>query len=161
MRRLRILALEAPHADPKDEMAALAAEFPGALREIDELPIEEIDARLASLARASRDLSAVEPWMRAVLSFHELTRGALTAKKWLSGRKIVTAADRDALQKLAASTQDGSAVAPWLEDLDSIAQPPRGKITELVFRRLAVMLSVSEAEARALVFTRQRPAKPR
>src|SRR5690348_5331934 len=46
MRRLRILALEAPHADPRAEMAALAAQFPGALREIDELPLEEIDVRL-------------------------------------------------------------------------------------------------------------------
>ena len=155
MRRLRILAIEAPHADPREEMAALAAAFPGALREIDELPLEEIDARLASLARAASDLSAVEPWMRAVLSFHELTRGALAAKKWLSGRKTVTRADRDELEKLAHATPGGVAILPWLDDLAAIAQPPRGKITDLVFRRLAATLAISEVDARALVFAKR------
>ena len=155
MRRLRILALEAPHADPGEEMALLAAEFPGALREIDELPLEEIDARIASLTRACGDLAAVEPWMRAVMSFHDLTRGALAAKKWLSGRKTVTSADRDELEKLARATSDGDAILTWLDDLAAIAQPPRGKITDLVFRRLALSLAVSEEEARALVFAKR------
>lgn len=155
MRRLRILALEAPHADPRAEMAALAAQFPGALREIDELPLEEIDVRLASLARASVDRAAVEPWMRAVMSFHELTRGALAAKKWLSGRKTVTRADRDELEKLARTSAGGAAILEWLDDLAAIAQPPRGKITDLVFRRLAANLAISEVDARALVFAKR------
>ncbi|MGH7281120.1 MAG: hypothetical protein ACRELY_06320 [Polyangiaceae bacterium] len=158
MRRLRVLALETPHADPREEMAALAAVFPGALREIDELPLEEIDARLASLSRAQEDPATAEPWMRAVIEFHELTRGALALKKWLSGRKTVTRQDRADLEKIAASLPDGPAMFVWIDDLHAIAQPPRGKITDLVFRRLAETLEISETEARALVFTKHRVA---
>lgn len=156
IRRLRILALEAPGTDPREEMATLAAQFPGALREIDELPLEEIDARLASLARALEDSAAVEPWMSAVMSFHELTRGALAAKKWLAGRKNVGAIDRAELARIAASSVEGAAILPWLDDLGAIAQPPRGRITDLVFRRLAATLSISEADTRALVFAKRR-----
>lgn len=156
MRRLRILALEAPHADPREEMAALAAQFPGALREIDELPLEEITARLASLSRAREDLAAAQPWMSAVIGFHELTRGALALKKWLSGRKTVTDADRAELEKIVDSLPDGPAMLVWIDDLSAIAQPPRGKITDIVFQRLARMLAISETEARALVFTKTR-----
>jgi hypothetical protein len=156
MHRLRVLAVEAPHADPRVEMAALAAQFPGALREIDELPLEEIASRLASLSRALEDPAAAEPWMPAVLGFHELTRGALALKKWLSGRKTIAGGDRAELEKIAASLPDGPAMLVWVDDLAAIAQPPRGKITDLVFARLAEMLAISENEARALVFTKTR-----
>lgn len=156
IRRLRILALEAPHADPREEMAALAAQFPGALREIDELPLEAIDARLASLSRAQADSAAIEPWMSAVMAFHDLTRGALAAKKWLAGRKNIGETDRAELEKVALSMPEGKAMLVWLDDLPAIAQPPRGKLTDLVFRRLAGMLAISETEARALVFTKRR-----
>jgi hypothetical protein len=72
--------------DPRERMAALAARFPGALREIDTLPLEEIERRISALANAERDPSHAMPWMRAQSRFHELVRAALATtreRNWL------------------------------------------------------------------------------
>lgn len=73
--------------DPRARMAALAARFPGALREIDTLPLDEIEHRIEALTHAERDPSHAKPWMKAQSRFHALTREALAAsqrdKRWL------------------------------------------------------------------------------
>src|SRR5215213_4368889 len=73
--------------DPKAKLAALADAFPGALREIDELPLELIETRIRAIARAEIDASAIAEWMIVQASFHRFARGALAAKRWLAGRK--------------------------------------------------------------------------
>jgi hypothetical protein len=152
MRRLRILAIESPTTDPKDSMAELAARFPGALREIDELPLLEIDAKLSALSSATSDPTHIEPWMEATARFHELTRGALVVKRWLAGKKDVNAAERAEFERIARDLPHGSDALAWCDDLDAIANPPRGKVTDLVFARIARELSVTVDDARRLVF---------
>lgn len=74
--------------DPRARMAALASRFPGALREIDTLPLEEIDRRIHALSKAERDPSSAMPWMKAQSRFHELVRDALAngrERNWLDG----------------------------------------------------------------------------
>jgi hypothetical protein len=152
MRRLRVLAVESPTTDPRECMAELAARFPGALREIDELPLHEIDARLAALSNASADLARVAPWMEATARFHELTRGVLAVKRWLAGKKDIEATDRAEFERIAHDLRHGSDAVAWREDLEAIANPPRGRVTDLVFARIARELAVTADDARRLVF---------
>ena len=67
--------------DPRERMAALAARFPGALREIDTLPLDEIERRIEALTQAERDPARASKWMLAQLRFHALVRDYLHAKR--------------------------------------------------------------------------------
>jgi hypothetical protein len=134
-------------------MTALAERFPGALREIDDLPLADIRARITALASALRDPAQVLPWMVAIARFHALTRGALCAKRWLSSR--ATPAEREDLVSYEADMRacrfPEEAIA-WSGQLARIADPPRGRITDLVFERLADELGMPIDDARRLVF---------
>jgi hypothetical protein len=157
MLRLRLLharAREEPELgepDPRAEMRALAASFPGALREIDELEIDVIRARIAELEAAELDRSRVAPWMRAHAAFHRLARGALAAKRWLGkGRKkTITPAVRAAFLAATRELDHGPDARAWADDLATIASPPRGRVLDLVYARLARELDVDIATARS------------
>jgi hypothetical protein len=76
-RRMARLRAELPADAPPDaaargKMKQLAREFPGALRELDSLATDEIEARLRALEGA-----ADEPWMRWMCRYHTLMRAAL------------------------------------------------------------------------------------
>src|SRR5580692_9887997 len=107
MLRMRLFDENHPGGDPRREMAALAARFPGALRELDEAPLERIRARLAALSQCLGTGAPPERWMCATVLFHRLTRGALAAKRWLGGRKSV---DREVITRFVSSFE-GSADA--------------------------------------------------
>ncbi len=158
MLRLRLAADAGDISDPRRAMAALAARFPGALREIDELPLEAIRARIQELARGERG-GPVTLWMEATHLFHALTRGALCAKKWLGGRKAVDAATREAFEREAGSLCFAGDALPWRDDLARLASPPRGRVTELVYERIGIALTITVAEARFLVFGGARPRR--
>ncbi len=133
-------ALEARgiHQLTGDERAArhgrtrtLARRFPGALRELDGATTTGLTARLreieAELAlRRGRD--AAPRWMAIVADFHaELA--ALLAIKGAQGRgESVTDADRE-----------------------RIADPPYGRLQELVWSRLAERYGIGPEELRAIV----------
>lgn len=133
-------------AEPDPMLAALAAEFPGALREIDVLPLETLAARIAALAAA--ELTGVtEPWMTAQVAFHRLARGALVAKRWLAGRKVVDEAVRAAFS----AAHLGAEAQVYAADLGRVAAPPGGRVMTLVYEKLGDELGVSPEDARALV----------
>jgi hypothetical protein len=147
-----ILVLREAHGspdepDPRAALGALAARFPGALREIDELPLETIRTRIAALDGALGDATKIERWMIAQSLFHRLARGALAVKRWLVRKPGATSADvrRD-------GALDDEARA-WADDVDAIARPPRGRVMDLVHARVARELGVTDEEARLLVFT--------
>lgn len=147
-------------ADARERMAELASRFPGALREIDDLELDAIRARIAHLDRVLRDDAAgdepVEPWMEAVVLFHGLARGALWAKRWLAGRKSVDPSTASAYETAASRVGVGVEALAWSDDLAAIAAPPRGRVMDLVFARVARILGTTEKEARLLVFGRPR-----
>jgi hypothetical protein len=138
------------------ELAALAAEFPGALRELDELPMADIEARLTALDDVACGRAASAPWMHAVVRFHALARGALAAKRWLRGRKRVTAADRDAYAAATSTMPFADDARAWTLNLAEVAMPRGGRVLGLVFARLASELGLSDADAHALVFAHAR-----
>jgi hypothetical protein len=141
---------------PIAAMRALAKRHPGSLRELDELPMETLEGKLAEL-EALRDGSAASPaprWIEAQLRFHALVRGALVAKRYVrDGSAPLTAAEH--FKKW---TDDPEAHA-WATELAAIRRPPRGRLLELVFARLARELGTDADEARLLVFTTERPRR--
>jgi hypothetical protein len=157
-----MLALRVEHAAGRENVAQLkprlsrlATTFPGALREIDRLELAEIERRLARLDAVldgGGGDAAEEPWMMAVALFHRLARGALGAKRWLAGRRSVDAATRVAFLADAQGHPFQEEIRAWESDLASVASPPRGRLMDLVFSRLAREIGASEAEARRLVF---------
>jgi hypothetical protein len=152
MLRLRLLHASDHEPDPRRDLAALAARFPGALREIDSLSLDEIRKRIGALEAAAHDRSRVEPWMTALALFHALTRGVLLAKRWLAGRKHVDARTRAAFAAAARTLAFPDDARAWTDDLARVAAPPSGRVTNLVFERVAVKMGTSVGEARALVF---------
>jgi hypothetical protein len=139
--------------DPRRFMAKLASRYPGALREIDELTMHEIETRVRALEVAANDASKIERWMIATSLFHSLTRGALCAKRWLASHDR---AARESYARDAASFAFADDALEWADDLARVADPPRGRITDLVYERIASMLDVSIDDARSLVFRSRR-----
>jgi hypothetical protein len=133
-------------------MAELAARFPGALREIDDLPMEVIEQRIAELAAAIHGTREVESWMRVSARFHALARGALCAKRWLGGRKRVDAATERAFAAEAGSLAFPDEARAWAGELAALASPPRGRVTDAVFARVGRELHLPARAARRLVF---------
>lgn len=154
--RLRVLHGAPGEPDPRRAMAKLAQEFPGALRECDELPLDELRARIDALGEAVAGRAAPLPWMTASLRYHALTRGALCAKSWLAGRKSVTAETRATFAREAGALCWADDARAWEGELEAVANPPRGRVTDLVFARIASELGVPVEEARALVFPSRR-----
>ena len=140
-----MLALRRDEAEApaKARLAALASRFPGALREIDDLPESEIAARIAALARAELDPDRALPWMHAMTRFHALARGALFAKRSLEAepREWPTEAE------------------PFRAELARVAKPPRGRLMDLVYEKLATELGTTPNAAKTLVFGLARRAR--
>jgi hypothetical protein len=157
----RMLALRREHEQarmeghvepaPRRWLVQLAEEFPGALREIDRLPLEVITARIDALASAERDPSRSAPWMEAQLLFHGLARGALAAKRWLRGRKRIDDLTRAAFDAAIPTMPRGVDAQAFASELHRIAAPPRGRLMDVVYARVAAVLGVTDDEARALV----------
>jgi hypothetical protein len=158
-----MLAMRLEHDSGEDDgarartrMAKLASRFPGALREIDDLALEAIHDRIRGLDGALTGASDIEPWMEATALFHALARGALWAKRWLGGRKAVDPATLKEYETQARGQGASDALA-WTSALGDVASPPRGRLTDLVFERVARSLGISVEHARLLVFEERRP----
>jgi hypothetical protein len=90
--------------------------------------------------------------MSATVLFHSLTRGALCAKRWLAGRKQIDDGTRAAFDREAEALCYAEEARAWSADLHRIASPPQGRVTELVYERIAAALAIPAREARILVF---------
>lgn len=119
-------------------MTRLAADFPGALREIDRLPERVIEARIAELD-AVLDGAPLARWMEAQLLFHSRARAVLAAKRGLGRARTPDDAQRARFAEVA-------------DELDRIAAPPGGRLMPLVTAWVASRLGVSEDETRRLIF---------
>jgi hypothetical protein len=125
----------------QDERAAeldgeLAAEFPGALRELQTLPLDEIERRADALERAASLATAVEPWMVWMHGYHRLLRRALRAKRRLP-------------------PDEGD--DPFDEAfLHAVAHPPGGRLNRLVLDELARLHDTTAAVVHRALFLRRR-----
>jgi hypothetical protein len=163
----QMLAMRMAHASPDEDahearlrMAELAFRFPGALRELDDMDIAEIRNRIRLVHKVLREHHEVEPWMEAMVLFHAMTRGALCAKRWLGRRKRIDPAMENAFAQSIPALAFPEDARAWTGDLARIASPPRGRVTDVVFARLAESLGTSQDAARRLVFGVPRRERP-
>lgn len=143
--------------DPRREMAELASRYPGALRELDELTMAQIEQRLAALERCCA--SAHEPapdWAALQIGYHGWMRAVLRIKRLARGRGCAEAAA--VLRELAGSYRPAPDEPP-LERFDAAAlcavlEPPAGRLNPWVFDRVAAEHGVTPDRVRKALFSR-------
>lgn len=142
---------------PRGVFKTLAEEFPGALNELDMLPLDEIDRRQAALEGAARG-APVEPWMAWLHGYHALMRAALRVKGRLRKTRDVTEARAGALAT-EATTCAGTPVGP--EFVRAVARPPGGRITPVVLERLAALCEADPEVILDALFPHRRARRQR
>jgi hypothetical protein len=122
---------------PRAVFRDLASRFPGALRELDRMPMATLERRIAELADASSG-GATREWMAAHAGYHELLRFALAHKLARAhGRAPPVmappqAADREFLEQLRAAP--GGRMVPLA----------RGAIARVLAREVADVVALLE-----------------
>jgi hypothetical protein len=120
----------------RDELRALAAEFPGCLRELDTLGQAELERRAAACDVAARGSGGMEPWMLWIDAYHALMRAALRLRRG---------------EQPAAPDVDP-------ELADAVRAPPEGRVSVVVLRALAVRFGVPPTTIAAALFPVRRPS---
>lgn len=145
---------------------ALAAEFPGALHELDHLPLEEIDRRLVALTAAAAGGDAAEgteqaarvgwmgwmDWMGWMWSYHALMRAALYVKIRVARARPPPDEEEAAALARRAAAHAGIAVDEAF--VRAVEAPPAGRLRRVVMARLAARFGVPEATLREALFPR-------
>ncbi len=140
---------------PRARLQALARRFPGALAEIDRLPMAILVERRDALRRGEWPRFA-EAWS----AVHRGLRGVLAIKAWLAGRRAVDASDAERLRAAIEGGVVAEEARAWLDQVPEIARPTDGRIVSLVHGRVAAELGVTADELRGLLFgTEVRPSR--
>jgi hypothetical protein len=140
-------------AEVRAPLRELSREFPGSLRELDSLPLEEIERKRELLEQAARG-AELEPWMPLMHAYHLTMRAALAVKLRLAGRRAVS---EEAAFEIAAGVSREIGYRCDLDFVFAVARPPEGRINPVVFRRLALMFDAEpESLGRALFPERRR-----
>jgi hypothetical protein len=122
------------------ELLALAREFPGSLRELDTVPLDEIDRRVQVLTEAAQGVAAAEAWMIWMCAYHSTMRAALFVKARLARFPALS----DDLSRALAEKAAAHLGQPIDEAfVRAVASPPRGRLNALVFDRLAQEFGVA------------------
>jgi hypothetical protein len=141
---------------PRAKLAALARAFPGALRELDQLPMEHLEARLLAIERALDDGSEPEPWMRLQAGYHGFMRAVLRIRRLSRGRPFEIV---DAERELQAVAYQPAADEPPIQRFDLAAlrvirRPPGGRLNPWVFNEVARDHGVSPELVQRALFVR-------
>lgn len=127
---------------------SLAGQFPGALRELDKLPMDVIEMRRQQLGIAVAG-GLVQPWMAWMVAYHALLRAAL----WI---KMRTAKQPDVTNERAAFLVRGVAdefgFGVDIEFVVAVARPHAGRINAVVLGRLEMIFGVPAGEIRWELF---------
>lgn len=116
-------------------MRALAAEFPGALRELDLLGLPELERRLACLGAPTLDPER-EPWVAWIGAYHALMQAALALRGPSPPAQPPPVADEIFLR--------------------DVQQPPQGRLSAAVLQALARRFHRPAEEIRAVLFPPRR-----
>jgi hypothetical protein len=148
--RLRTVPTAVP---PRDELRSLARQFPGALRELDRLPLETIEARLRAVQRVLAEACEPEAWMQIQVSYHGYMRATLRVKRWSRGWPVEPAAALLAFTAKYVPAADEPGLAFFDADvLVTIRKPPEGRLNPFVLEAVARLHATTpEAVADALL----------
>ena len=153
-RRLLRLRSETVAEPPRAELRSLAREFPGALRELDCLPLPILEARLDALEQVLTRGAEPEGWMRLQVSYHGFMRAILRIKRWSRDWPDEPEAALRALTARYVPATD----EPTLEFFDTmslgaIRKPPQGRLNPFVLAAVARLHGTTpEVVSNAIVF---------
>jgi hypothetical protein len=153
MHRLRRAHVAGEDGDPRPALRDLAARFPGALREIDRIPLEEIELRIVALEAVVAGEAEAPVWARYAVSYHGTMRAVLRIKRLSLGCATLD----EALARVGASYVAAHDEPP-LERFDAptlarIVRPQRGRLNPFVLAEVArAHISTVEEIERALFF---------
>lgn len=145
LRRSRHLATALEARGP---LSALAAEFPGALRELDALPLEQIEERLDALERAVSGAPRAA-WMEWMAAYHQAMRAALYVKRRLG--RVHEVVPSEALGLAVEAARDSGFVCD-IEFVQAVARPPGGRLNTIVFARLERSFQLAPGELGRALF---------
>lgn len=133
-------------------MRALAERFPGALREIDELPLEAIAERIRVLEAALTGEEEAPPWACFFVDYHGWLRAALRIKRLCNGAATLEEALSRVRARYRPEPDEPSLAAIGDEGVATIWSPPGGRLNPWVFARVAALHGVSADEVSAALF---------
>lgn len=143
--------------DPREQMRALAAEFPGALREIDELPLSMIEQRIDQLGGVIDQRDDLAPWMLWMVDYHGHLRAALRIKRMgLSLDELDVALARVERDYVPARDEPPVDTFSNREALSAVLKPVEGRLNLWVFARIADRHSVGVDEIQNGLFPGRR-----
>ena len=133
-------------------LRALAAEFPGCLRELDTLGLAELERRARTTEVALREPASVsgEPWIAWIAAYHGLMRAALAIRA--PGPAPRTDAELSDLASRAAGIPVDAAF------VSHVLAPPSGRLSIVVFRTLSARFAVPAPTIAAALFPVRRPS---
>jgi hypothetical protein len=141
---------------PPSALRELSREFPGALRELDTLPLDEIDRRVTALDRAGEGAAPLETWMTWMTAYHATMKAALLVKARVARRPGL---DTAAVEELAAATSEKSGVVVDAAFVRAVASPPGGRLNRAVFERLGAEFGAAADEMWEVLFPSRRPGR--
>jgi hypothetical protein len=154
IKRLRDEHVAGCEREPRRAMAALARRFPGALRELDQLPMALIEARLALLDASVEHAAPLPEWAPLQIAYHGLMRAALRIK-----RMVAPLTDIASIEALVSSQYVPAADEPERSAFDraaleAIVWPQAGRLNPWVFGRVAATHGVHEDAVRSALLSR-------
>jgi hypothetical protein len=148
---LRLAYAQSGEVAPREQLRALAQRFPGALRELDRLPLERIEARIGELDAALAGTGPTPDWVPLQLAYHGWLRVALAVRAGGQGESA-----RAALARLQAGYRPGPGEPDprgLVEaELEAMRRPPGGRLNHWVFARVAVDLGGDSQTVEAALF---------
>jgi hypothetical protein len=156
IKRLREEHTRGDEQDPRPQLRELAARFPGALRELDELPMDVIDERLSSLHDVLARVHPAPPWVALQLGYHGWMRAALRIKLIARGRDSahIDSVLAELRQRYAPGAYDPPLASLDRAAVSAILEPLDGRLNPWVFARVAAVAGVEPDAVRRALFLR-------
>lgn len=149
MRRMHDTGVE---EDPRAEMRALAQQFPGALREIDELPLDVIAQRIEQLSAVVDQQAPLSSWMVWMVEYHGHWRAALRIRRMGLPRVDVDVALQQLQHSYVAAHDEPPLAAFDTETLLAVLKPANGRLNPWVLSRIAEAHGVATSDVYAQLF---------